>query len=226
MTVMVDYMNPALGSQHTGLFDLEKESHRKTFISLRTGLGANVLSRNINTPKAIYSAAFSAGLIYNKTFKYSLGFYYRYYQQYFDYIITEGELVNEEYPHFKERPFQNATNLGVFISAELLLSHLGIEFDLGYNIFKPFYVIDRRVGQASPYIWNGEEYYAYADLDFEYKLKQSISSRFGLKYYHFSTNNAQPYNFFIGGHINANLWQADFNELSVGVIYNFNYKEG
>ncbi len=25
MTVMVDYMNPALGSQHTGLFDLEKE---------------------------------------------------------------------------------------------------------------------------------------------------------------------------------------------------------
>ncbi len=25
MTVMVDYHNPALGSQHTGLFDLEKE---------------------------------------------------------------------------------------------------------------------------------------------------------------------------------------------------------
>ena len=25
MTVMVDYQNPALGSQHTGLFDLEKE---------------------------------------------------------------------------------------------------------------------------------------------------------------------------------------------------------
>ncbi|MCK7519902.1 MAG: UDP-3-O-acyl-N-acetylglucosamine deacetylase [Ignavibacteriales bacterium] len=35
VTVMVDYQNPALGSQHTGLFDLEKE-FVKEFSSART----------------------------------------------------------------------------------------------------------------------------------------------------------------------------------------------
>jgi hypothetical protein len=201
----------------------EKGQLRNTFVSFRTGLGANVFSQRINTPKAIYTAAFSGGMVYNNIIKYSAGFYYRYYQQYYHYIISEGELINEEYAHFKENPYKYATNFGVFVSAELLLSHIGIEFGIGYNIFKPFYAIDRQVGQATPYISNGQQYYANADLNFEYKLKQSFSSRLGLKYYLFSTNEAHPYNFFIGGHINANLWQADFNELSVGILYNFNF---
>jgi hypothetical protein len=201
----------------------ERSQFRNTFVSLRTGLGTHAFSQVINTPKAVYTAAFSAGIIYNKTFKYSAGFYYRYYQQYYNYIVSEGELINEEYPHFKENPFKYATNLGVFISAELLLSHIGIELDLGYNIFKPFYVIERRVGQAAPYISNGEVLYANADLNSEYRLKKSISTRLGLKYYFFSTNDAHPYNFYIGGHLNSNFWQADFNEVSVGLVYNFNF---
>lgn len=205
--------------------DLSKErgQFRNTFVSFRTGLGANVFSTKINTPEPVYTAALSAGLVYNKTFKYSAGFYYRYYQQYYNYIVSEGELINEEYPHFKENPYKYATNFGVFISAELLLSHIGIELALGYNIFKPFYAVDRRVGQATPYISNGEVYYANADLNFEYELKQRISCRLGLKYYLFSTNDEHPYNFYIGGHINSNFWQADFSELSAGIVYNFNF---
>ncbi|MGY8887293.1 MAG: acyloxyacyl hydrolase [Flavobacteriales bacterium] len=201
----------------------ERDEFRNTFVSFRSGLGANVFSRIINTPKPVYTAALSAGLIYNKTFKYSAGFYYRYYQQFYNYIVSEGELINEEYPHFKENPYKNATNFGLFISAEVILSHIGIETTLGYNIFKPFYVIERRVGQASPFISGGQLYYAKADLNFEYELKKSISARFGVKYYLFSTTKERPYNFYIGGHINGNFFQADFNEVNLGIVYNFNY---
>ncbi len=201
----------------------ERGQFRNTFVSLRTGLGAHVFSTKINAPEAVYTAAFSAGIVHNKTFKYSAGFYYRYYQQFYKYIVSEGELINEEFPHFKENPYKYATAFGVFVSAELQLSHIGIEFNLGYNIFKPFYVIERQVGQATPYISNGELYYAYADLGLEYKLKKSISCRLGLKYYLFSTNDEHPYNFFLGAHINSNFWQADFNEFSAGIVYNFNF---
>jgi len=201
----------------------ERGKFRNTFVSFRTGLGSHVFSTKINTPEPVYTAAFSGGLVYNKTFKYSAGFHYRYYQQFYNYIVSEGELINEEHPRFKEKPFNYATNFAVFISTELMLSHIGIEFDLAYNIFKPFYVIERQVGQASPYIYNGEEYYVYADLGLEYKLKKSISCRLGLKYYLFSTNDNHPYNFYIGAHINSNFWQADFNEASLGIVYNFNF---
>ena len=84
-------------------------------------------------------------------------------------------------------------------------------------------MIERRVGQASPFISGGQLYYAKADLNFEYELKKSISARFGVKYYLFSTTKERPYNFYIGGHINGNFFQADFNEVNLGIVYNFNY---
>lgn len=223
-SVQLNYKSKIILSASENNRAREKETYRNTFVSLRTGYGLNVLSKEINSPKAVYSIGFSFGKIYNKTFKYSAGFYYRFYQQYHYYIVSEGELIKNEYYHFKENPFQYATNLGAFIGAEILLSHVGVELNLGYNIYKPFYVIDRKVGQAFTYTIDGVEYTGYADLNFEYHLKQNISSRIGLKYYLFSNNNNQYYNFFIGAHLNANFWQADFNEISLGIVYNFNKK--
>lgn len=46
-----------------------------------------------------------------------------------------------------------------------------------------------------------------------------------LKYYLWSTNNAPKHNTFIGAHINANIGQADFTELSFRYVYRFNMKE-
>jgi len=203
-----------------------REKSQNTYISVRTGLGANVLSKNINTPRPVYTLAVSMGKTYNKTFKYGGGIYYRFYKQYYDHIVSEGELINEEYPHFKEKPYQCASNINVFGSLEVLLGHIALELELGYNIYKPFYVIDRKVGQAYTYYVRGEEFYALGDLDFTYKLKQNISSRLGLKYYFLTNENKNPYNFFLSANINANFGQADFNEISLGMVYNFNfYKE-
>ena len=47
----------------------------------------------------------------------------------------------------------------------------------------------------------------------------------GLKYYLWSTTNSPKDNMYIGAHINANLGQADFTELSIGYTYRFSYKE-
>ncbi|MGB1137244.1 MAG: hypothetical protein ACPGZQ_08325, partial [Flavobacteriaceae bacterium] len=63
----------------------------------------------------------------------------------------------------------------------------------------------------------------------KYQLKKHLSTRLGLRYYLFDTrsvNRGQTgssietirVNPFIGGHINANLGQADFSELSFGMI--------
>ena len=199
------------------------------FYSLRTGLGVNVLSEDINKRNGVYTVAASFGKIFNKTFKIGTGFYYRFYENYYNYIQNNGELVVEEYPYFKEKPLVYASNYGAFITSELLLGHIGVDIDISYNIYKPFYKVDWKLTQG--FYWefgSGEDEeirYVYRDFDDTYKLKRAISTRVGLKYYLFSFEKEPKNNFYIGAFINANLAQADFTELSFGFIRTFNFKE-
>lgn len=197
----------------------------RTYFSFRAGIGQNVLSKSFNEPKEVYTVALSMGKIYNNTFKYGAGLYYRFYEHYYDYIIAEEELVRDYYLYFTEAPFLYASNLAIYGSFELLLNRVGVEVQIGFNLFKPAYKIDRQLGQSYYFVQNGEEYFAYADLDLNFELKQSISTRLGLKYYFLSTNEENPFNVFLGANLNANFGQADFNELSLGVVYNFNRKQ-
>ena len=168
----------------------------------------------------------SAGKIINNTFKFGGGFYYRFYEHYYDYIRNNGALVDEQLPHFKSNPFGYATNFGLFATSELLLGHVGFEFDLGLNIYKPFYKIDWQLNQGYSYENNnGETFVVLGELDWYYEIKRTVSSRMGLKYYLWSTTNSPKDNMYIGAHINANLGQADFTELSIGYTYRFSYKE-
>jgi len=108
------------------------------YYDLRMGAGLNVLSESSTARKGVYPIAPSFGKIINKTFKIGVGFYYRFYENYYDYIINEGELVLEDNLHFTEKPVLYASKFGVFITSELLLGHIGLEATLGYNIYKPF----------------------------------------------------------------------------------------
>ena len=45
----------------------------------------------------------------------------------------------------------------------------------------------------------------------------------GLKYYLIGTTKVPKNNLYLGFHINANLGQADFTELSLGYVYSFNF---
>jgi len=201
-------------------------SKSQNYVSFRFGLGQNVLSEKFNTKKEIFTVSASAGKIINNTFKFGGGFYYRFYEHYYDYIKNNEALVAEQVPHFTENPFGYATNFGLFATSELLLDHIGFEFQLGLNIYKPFYKIDWQLNQGYTYEnGNGESIEVLGELDWYYEIKRTISARMGLKYYLWSTNKAPKHNVFLGAHINANLGQADFTELSLGYVYRFNLKE-
>jgi hypothetical protein len=99
------------------------KSKSQNYLSVRFGLGQNVLSKKLNTKKEVYSFAMSAGKIINNTFKFGGGFYYRFYEHYYDYIKNNGALIEEQYPHFRKNPYGYATNFGLFATSELLVDH-------------------------------------------------------------------------------------------------------
>ena len=201
-------------------------SKSQPYLSIRIGLGQNVLSEKFNSKKEVFTVSASAGKILNNTFKFGGGFYYRFYEHYYDYIKNNEALVEEQFPHFTENPFGYATAFGLFATSELLIDHFGIEFDLGLNIYKPFYKIDWQLNQGYSYEnTNGETVEVLGELNWYYEIKRTISARMGLKYYLWTTNKAPKHNVFVGAHINANLGQADFTELSFGYVYRFNLKE-
>ena len=195
------------------------------YFSSRFDIGQNVLSEVFNDKKEVYSVAFSAGKIINKTFKFGAGFYYRFYEHYYDYIKNEEELIVSDYPELAEHPFMNASNFGVFASSELLLGHIGFEFDIGFNIHKPFYKIDWKLNQGYSYQSGENTVVVLGELDDYYKLKKTVSSRLGLKYYLINNNDEPKHNAFVGAHINANLGQADFTALTLGYVYRFEQKQ-
>jgi hypothetical protein len=69
------------------------KSKSQTYLSTRFGIGQNILSKEFDTKKEVYSFAMSAGKIINNTFKFGGGFYYRFYEHYYDYINNNEALV-------------------------------------------------------------------------------------------------------------------------------------
>jgi len=205
--------------------EADRTKTSQTYFSGRIGLGQNVLSEFSNDKKGVYSVAFSAGKVINSTFKFGGGFYYRFYKNYYDYIKNDGEIVVEDYPIFQKNPFGYASNFGLFVSGELLLSHIGFEFELGVNIYKPFYKVDWRLNKGYTFQnANDITIVIEGELDWYYEIKRTISSRMGLKYYLITNDKTPKHNFFVGAHINANLGQADFTELSFGYVYRLDLK--
>lgn len=185
------------------------------YFTTRFGLGQRVLSKYNNDSKDVYAFSASTGKIINKTFKYGYGLYYRLYKDYYDYINENGPLVDGLYPNYKENPTWYASNIGVFGSGELLLSHFGIEFELGINLHKPSYKFDWQINEEK-YV---DGVYQLGELNWYYNIKKTISSRLGAKLYAINTNKAPKHNIFLGVFINSNFGQADFSELTLGYMY-------
>ncbi len=188
------------------------------------GLGFQVLSDQFNVKKSVYSISIAGSKVYNNTFKVGIGSFYRFYDHFNDYIRNNEQLIEESYSNFREAPFRYSTNFGVFIQGEILLNHISILADAGYNIHKPFYEVERLLSQTFSTIEetpNGpEKVYIYGGkFNGDYRLKKAITSRLGMRYYVKSTENSTAYNYFIGVNIKANAGQADFSELSIGMTY-------
>lgn len=197
-------------------------------LEARVGFGVNVLSHIINDPKPVYAFSAGYGKTFNNTFRIGGGFYYRFYQHYYDYISSNGEYIEELYPEFLNNPYGYSTNIGLYGSGEILMNHVGIEFQLGVNIYKPFYQVE--------WLNNGWWWVHYdeqgepeiraikQDLNWYYEFKRTITSRLGMKYYLIGTDKKPVHNLYVGGYINANLGQADFPEITLGYVYSFNFK--
>jgi len=190
--------------------------------SLRAGIGQNVLSPIFNDKKEVISVALSGGKVINRTFKFGVGLYYIFYEHYHDYIVNNEQLVQDLYPYLREHPKLYASNFGISGVAELLMGHVGAEINIGINFYKPFYKIDWQLNDGYT-IFNaqGEEIIVLGELDSYYRLKRTVSSRLGLKWYFINTTKRPKNNIYLGAHLNANLGQANFTELSVGYVHRF-----
>lgn len=213
-------------SRETGRLGSTPGKTKYSYFSGRFGYGINVLSLAdpFNDKKPVYTVAGEYGKVWNKTYKLGIGFHYRFYQHYFDYIDGNESLVQEgeEFESYKDNAWWNASNLNVYINFEFLLNHVGIDLQLGANIFKPAYKFDWRINEGWDYPPRDlPPNWVYGEFTTKYQLKQLISSRMGLKYYLFGTNDTPKHNFYVGAHINANLGQADFTDLSLGYVYSF-----
>lgn len=200
------------------------KKHTHYFLEVRSGLGHNVLSRNFNKQLPIYSFAVSGGKTYNNTLKIGIGFYGRYYTHFYNYSNNNEFLVETEYPHFRDNPNKYAQAYGAFGSAEVLMNHISIIANVGVNIYKPFYEVERKIGAYYEfYTLEGKRVIVsnYGNLDGDYTLKKYISSRLGLRFYLLPTKKSPKWNVFTSATLNANAGQADFNEFSIGLIRNF-----
>ena len=201
----------------------QKTTH--DYFAFHGGLGQHVFAMAYNYNKSVYVFAGEYGRVYDRTFKIGIGFYSRFYQHYYNYITDEGSLVQEgrEYAYFKKDAWFYATNFGLSLNGEIFLNHFGIDLQLGLNLHKPAYKMEYRINEG----WKDTpreipENWMLGELDTEYKIKHRISSRIGLKYYLIGMEKAPKHNFYIGGHVNTNLGQADFSELSFGYVHGFN----
>jgi len=179
---------------------------KQFFIELRNGIGIHELG-DTDTPlarvkKSVFSASFGGGIIFKQMVKIKAGFTYRFYSHYYNFIL-ENEPEN-----YVDYPVLNSSNLFIYGGFEFLIGHFSIDAELGLNIFKPFYK------EHSSRFEN--------DGKFSYTLKRVFATRLGLRFYAISTAKNPPNNVFIGAHINANMGQADFSEVSVGFVHVFN----
>lgn len=157
--------------------------------------------------RAVFGSNFMTGLVLNRGFKFYIGFGYRYYEH-FDYVYQHDQHPDIE--KYSSR-LAFASNFYIINGIELIYGHFGFTFEGGLNLYKPFYK-------------------AYCDLyspenPTKYKLKKNLNSRIGIKAYLFNINDMPKYNWFIGAHVNANLGQADFTEISFGFLRNWKQKK-
>ncbi len=215
--------------------DLNESDQYKTqeYLEARFGYGQNVLALAFNDLRPVRTVSITWGKTHKGYLRWGVGAFYRFYQHYHDYIVGNESLVRpgQEFEAFRDNPWRYASNYGVHLNGEVLLGHFGVSTQLGFNFYKPAYAIDWRINEGWDYPPRElPPNWVLGEYNTKYQLKKYISSRLGIRYYLWDTRSdsaKQKYhtvNPFVGAHLNANLGQADFTELSFGVIVRLNSK--
>ena len=214
------------------------------YLEARFGYGQNVLALAFNDLRPVRTVSITWGKTHKGYLRWGIGAFYRFYQHYHDYIKGNESLVRpgQEFEAFRDNPWRYGSNFGVHLNGEVLLGHFGVSTQLGFNFSKPAYAIDWRINEGWDYPPRElPPNWVLGEYNTKYQLKKLISSRLGIRYYLWDTrsdnrasrsslrsvssqNHALRFNPFIGAHLNANLGQADFTELSFGVIWTLRSK--
>lgn len=180
----------------------KNHSPKKFFIHFREGMGWHAQNEE-EGPKEhrilpVYASSFGAGYIYNNHLKLRAGLTYKFYEQYRTHLseFDEGSL--------NDNPTLSSSAIVFYVGNEFLMSHVSMDVELGFNLYKPFY----------------RKQHPSAKIGIE--LMKLVATRLGVNLYLFNTNKLPKHNFFVGGNINANLGKADFTEFSLGYTYTLN----
>lgn len=151
----------------------------------------------------------STSLFTTKTFnnhlRWGLGGTYRFYETY------KNQIISNNLSEYENSLIKSSSNIAFFSNIELLMGHVGLDAELGFNLYKPFY---KKYEEDFPPDMQIESY-----SKFTAHLSRFISTRLGLNLYMFNTNKLPKHNFYIGPHIKANSGSADFTEIAFGYTY-------
>lgn len=169
-------------------------------IEHRIGLGMHELAGTtapVGGPKyAVFSTGVSIGYLTPRNhINWKAGLIGRYYTSYYQYLSDQN----------RNPAYLDASGIYLMLGSEVLLGHVGLDAELGINLYRPFF---------------REFYDQFVDRnERDYILKNLFNTRLGLNYYLINPYRRPKYNVKLGCHINANFGQADFSDLTLGFIY-------
>jgi hypothetical protein len=145
----------------------------------------------------VYTASIYTSKIYSNISNLFLGMHFNYYVGHYDYIINQQL--------FQEKERARSFNAMVFVGHEHLLGHIGLDVQLGFNVYKPF---QKALFESQ-----------FGELSTSQKLKVVNGNKIGLHYYLFKPRERKEWNCFASWMLKTNLTQADFVEFSLGYIF-------
>ncbi len=173
---------------------------KKTNINLSFAVGEHEFAgtlQPVGTPKYnIYNVSIFAGKQYNRKAEFVIGFTGKYYKS-FEYYITERSL-------FTDNIFLKSSILTFFIGNEFKFGHFAIFTWGGLNIYSPF---------VKKYVYKNDFIF---NINYIYELY--ISTKMGMKYYLLNPDY-HKFNIYISWAIKANFGNADFTEISSGIVF-------
>lgn len=182
------------------------ETAKHLTINLEKGIGFHEFGHKDypigGKKQLVQTTNFALGCILKNHYRAKVGLMYRFYDSYYEYILTHNE------PEYSENPKNSSSNVELFVGSEFFFGHLTIDINLGINVYKPFY---KRFEELFP-----------ERKQWEYTVKQIFSTRLGLNLYLVNTNKLPKNNIYIGPRIKTNFDQADFTEITFGYTYRVN----
>lgn len=176
----------------------EKSNFKK---SLRIGLGVHSFGSSVKPwggpVYPVYSLSAACDFTKNNVVFIGGGSNVTYYTSFANFLMdNELEMGSE---------FQKSLVWNLFFSQEVVLGHVGIYFEEGLDILKPFY----------------RDYYKlYNDgSGLDHFMKSYNSNKLGLKFYLHPLEEMEETNLVIGLYIKTNYAQADFSELGIAYVF-------